>query len=181
MDYKFYLGLLGWDRTERFILNLGPKKNGFLFEFLYYMFIRFTFWWNFNIQLSTNSLYFWDLETLINTYQNLKKLFFRNKSLSSMSIPNSIKYSIDLPSTEYICKRGWEGLILNCIKCQIMYKCILKINEYWTKGNIISWPNIYRPNRPKIFPFVQYYIFFNIHLYMIWRLKYICSYNLISY
>ena len=53
MDYKFYLGLLGWDRTERIILNLGPKKNGFLFEFFYHMFIMFTFWWNFNIQLST--------------------------------------------------------------------------------------------------------------------------------
>ena len=44
------------------------------------------------------------------------------------------------------------------------------ISEYWTKGNIIGWPNICRPNWPKIFPFVQYSLFFNIHLYMIWHL-----------
>ena len=42
-----------------------------------------------------NSLYFWDSDALINTYQNLKKLFFRNKSLGSMSIPNSIKYVLN--------------------------------------------------------------------------------------
>ena len=30
------------------------------------------------------------------------------------------------------------------------------VNMYWTKGNIIGWPDICRPNRPKIFPFVQY-------------------------
>ena len=50
-----------------------------------------------------------------------------------------------------------------------MYKWILKISEYWTKGNIIGWPDICRPNQPKIFPFVQYYLFLYIHLYMIWH------------
>ena len=49
-----------------------------------------------------------------------------------------------------------------------MYKWILKISEHWTKGNNISWPDICRPNQPKIFPFVQYYLFLYIHLYMIW-------------
>ena len=33
------------------------------------------------------------------------------------------------------------------------------ISEYWTKGNIIGWPNICRPNWPKIFPFVQYSLY----------------------
>ena len=37
-----------------------------------------------------------------------------------------------------------------------MHKWIMKISEYWTKGNIIGWPDICWPNRPKIFPFVQY-------------------------
>ena len=34
------------------------------------------------------------------------------------------------------------------------------ISEYWTKGNIIGWLDICRPNWPKIFPFVQYSLFF---------------------
>ena len=45
-----------------------------------------------------------------------------------------------------------------------MYKWILKISEYWTKGNIIGWPDICRPNRPKIFPFVQYSLFLQYSL-----------------
>ena len=46
-------------------------------------------------------------------------------------------------------------------KCQIMYyKWILKISEYWRKGNIIGWPDICLPNWPKIFPFVPYSLFF---------------------
>ena len=40
--------------------------------------------------------------------------------------------------------------------CQIMYNWILKISEYC------------QPNRPKIFPFVQYYLFFNIHFTYTW-------------
>ena len=55
------------------------------------------------------------------------------------------------------------------ILCQIMYKWILKISEYWTKGNIIGRPEICWPNWLKLFPFVQYFLFFNIHLYMIWH------------
>ena len=45
-----------------------------------------------------------------------------------------------------------------------MYKWILKISEYWTKGNIIGWPDICRPNRPKIFHFVQYSLFIQYSL-----------------
>ena len=45
----------------------------------------------------------------------------------------------------------------------------IEIKEYWRKGNIIGWSDICRPNRPKIFLFVQYSLFFNIHLYMIWH------------
>ena len=30
------------------------------------------------------------------------------------------------------------------------------ISEYWTKGNIIGWPDICRPNQPKIFPFFAF-------------------------
>ena len=45
-----------------------------------------------------------------------------------------------------------------------MYKWILKISEYWTKGNIIGWPDICQPNQPKIFPFVQYSLFFQYSL-----------------
>ena len=48
--------------------------------------------------------------------------------------------------------------------CQIMYKSILKISEYWTKGNIIGWPDICWPNWPKIFPFVQCSLFFQYSL-----------------
>ena len=55
-------------------------------------------------------------------------------------------------------------------KCQIMYKWILKISVYWTKETIIGWPDICRLNRHKMFPFVQYSLFSNIHLYMIWHL-----------
>ena len=51
-----------------------------------------------------------------------------------------------------------------CIMCQIMYKWILKISEYWIKGNIISWPDICRPNWPKIFPFFTYSSFSDIIL-----------------
>ena len=45
-----------------------------------------------------------------------------------------------------------------------MYKWILKISEYWTKGNIIGWPDICQSNWPKIFPFVQYSLFLQYSL-----------------
>ena len=48
----------------------------------------------------------------------------------------------------------------------------MKISEYWTKGIIIGWPDICRPNRRKIFPFVQYSLIFSIFTYawLIWHL-----------
>ena len=55
-----------------------------------------------------------------------------------------------------------------------MYKWILKISEYWTKGNIIGWPDICWPNQPKIFPFVQYsllYMIWHILLYIFFKIK----------
>ena len=59
------------------------------------------------------------------------------------------------------------------ILCQIMYKWILKISEYWTKGNIIGWPDTCRPNWPRYSLFFNIPLFFNIHLYMIWHFS--CS------
>ena len=55
-------------------------------------------------------------------------------------------------------------------KCQIMYNSMLEISEYWRKGNIIGWPDICQPNRPKIFPFVQYSLIHDLTLSM-----YLCT------
>ena len=54
-------------------------------------------------------------------------------------------------------------------KCQIMYKWILKKREYWTKANILGRFGRQMSDQPMIFPFVQYSLIFNIHLYMIWH------------
>ena len=53
-----------------------------------------------------------------------------------------------------------------------MYKWILKISEYLTKGNIIGWPDICQPNRAaQDIPFCSMFpFFFNIQLYMIWHI-----------
>ena len=45
----------------------------------------------------------------------------------------------------------------------------MKISEYWTKGNIIRWPDICWPKPAQDIPFCSKYPFFNIHLYMIWH------------
>ena len=43
------------------------------------------------------------------------------------------------------------------------------ISEYWKKGNIFGWFGRQLSGQPMIFPFVQYSLIFNIHLYMIWH------------
>ena len=43
------------------------------------------------------------------------------------------------------------------------------ISEYWTKGNILGRFGQQMSGQPMIFPFVQYSLIFNIHLYMIWH------------
>ena len=44
--------------------------------------------------------------------------------------------------------------------------------EYLTKGDILGWFGWQMSGQPMIFPFVQYSLIFNIHLYMIWHLEY---------
>ena len=56
-------------------------------------------------------------------------------------------------------------------KCQIMYRWISKKREYWTKGNILGQFGWQMSDQPMIFPFVQYSLIFNIHLYMIWHIQ----------
>ena len=41
--------------------------------------------------------------------------------------------------------------------------------QYWTKWNILGWFGWQMSDQPMIFPFVQYSLIFNIHLYMIWH------------
>ena len=50
-----------------------------------------------------------------------------------------------------------------------MYKWILMKREYWAKGNILGQFGRQVSGQPMIFPFVQYWLIFNIHLYMIWH------------
>ena len=70
-----------------------------------------------------------------------------------------MKRCIDWP--RHLDNRGYYffGEIINNIK-----SCL---SEYWTKGNIISWPDICRPNRPaQDIPFCSIHIsFFSIFTY----------------
>ena len=93
-----------------------------------------------------------------------------NKSYKKYSINHNIAPKIHDTCCKIRLEKEKKDLNMYS-KCQIMYKWILKISEYWTKGNIMSWPDISRRAKPdQNIPFCSIFPFFNIHLYMIWHL-----------